>query len=134
MKIIVHISGGTKMGLDIIRMAPAGDFRAGSYSGFMSWRETLAELVDINLGCMKGFTIDGIPWTGEEPFYQLLSHSDCDGSLSAYECEELVRDFETWDQQAERDYGKDSYFKKLYDTWWEFCCDVVTDGGTLEFA
>jgi len=81
------------MGLDVTCKCRKINFRAGSYSGFGHWRRILAKLVNIDLDEMEGF--DGtIQWTGDERFYELFNHSDCDGTLTPNQCKELLKDFE----------------------------------------
>ncbi|TMS00140.1 hypothetical protein [Nonomuraea basaltis] len=69
-----------------------------SYSGFGSFRDRLAQAEGFDLREMAGFAPFDAPedWTGKpwdtvhttlEP---LLNHSDCDGYLDAYECEQVI--------------------------------------------
>jgi len=76
------------MGLDIGCNCGCTNFRAGSYGGYSEWRRALAHTAGIELAEMQGFTADAEPkqWTGEEPFYELLYHSDCESA-------ELLKDF-----------------------------------------
>jgi len=72
-----------------------------SYSGFMEFRNKLANQIAINLNEMEGF--DGHEkWNMEsDPIMMLLNHSDCDGELTAEQCrviaprlKELIADWE----------------------------------------
>ena len=65
-----------------------------AYSGFMAFRERLAAAEGLNLREMKGFggekswdTSNGDPITTLKP---LLYHSDCDGHLDPWECEQVL--------------------------------------------
>lgn len=81
------------MGLDI---RPGG--ASWSYSGFHEFRVRLAAEEGFVLAEMQGF---GAPWRNEQPgirgwdeikspLVPLLNHSDCEGYLDAYECEEML--------------------------------------------
>lgn len=54
----------------------------GAYSGFNTFRETLAQLIGMNLRSMEGFGGD-VPFESneKEPLNILLNHSDCDGEI-----------------------------------------------------
>jgi len=81
------------MGLGI---SPGG--ASWSYHGFGRFRERLAEAEGFNLREMRGFKPFDAPetWVGkswddvETPLKPLLNHSDCDGYLDDYECEEVL--------------------------------------------
>lgn len=95
------------------------DIRPGhacwSYSGFNMFRRALAAEEGIDLNQMVGFGGER-PWEtshGEHitPLAPLLNHSDCDGYLEGYECEEVLPRLklilDRWaaaDNWAERDY------------------------------
>jgi len=81
------------MGLDVSCECGAYGFRAGSYSGFHYWRVKLAKSVGIELDKMSGFG-GSVIWTEDEPHYELLDHSDCEGEITAQQCEKLLEDFE----------------------------------------
>lgn len=75
-----------------LRIEPGG--AAWSYGGFSRFRERLAALEGIDLNKMRGFggkreweTVSGLPITLLEP---LLNHSDCEGYLDAYECDQMI--------------------------------------------
>ena len=76
------------MGLDFV-----GSDAHWSYSGFMKFRRRLASEIGINLDEMQGFIEvyeNGISRsTIDDDIVPLLNHSDCDGELSAEECETI---------------------------------------------
>ena len=127
------------MGLDISLWEPVkGGFRAGSYGGFMNWRRKLADSVGIDLDSMQGFKENGTVWSGYEPFYELLHHSDCDGVLWWDECEELLKDFEPHrDKFVEylSDNGIiESYYLEKYDAWFQIIKACIDVEGMLRFG
>jgi hypothetical protein len=78
------------MGLSI---HPGG--AAWSYSGFASFRRRLAADEGIELQRMVGFGAGEQPWTTSNGYEitvlaPLLNHSDCDGYLDRYECEQML--------------------------------------------
>lgn len=124
------------MGLDISLMVFKDSFRAGSYSGFGDFRTKLAEMGDVLLEVMVGFGGD-IPWTEDEAFYELLNHSDCDGELHPYECKELIKDFEKYQEEwllKVEEEGLSPYYIGKYETWLEFLRQCVAESGVLHFG
>lgn len=82
------------MGLDIWCKCDGVEFRAGSYSGYNAWRETLAELAGIkNLEAWWKEQGSALNRKGETPFHELINFSDCEGKLPYKECVELLADF-----------------------------------------
>jgi hypothetical protein len=127
------------MGLDIsLWESVKGGFRAGSYSGFGNWRTKLAESVGIYLNQMQGFTENGTKWSGHEPFYELLYHSDCDGVLWWDECENLLEDFGLYRDKFIKylsDEGiTELYYLEKYDSWFQIIKKCVEIEGMLRFG
>ena len=110
------------MGLDVDLVVSIRSFRAGSYGGFNSFREAIAEATGTILGDMVGFGGQK-EWSGEEPFYYLLDHSDCDGEI--YDLEELLQDFKKHRETVFEFLGEDQYNKDKYDLW----IGVLEEGG-----
>jgi len=81
------------MGLDLELEVVDPRFHVSfAYSGFARFRERLAETaLGIDLRSMKGFGGEG-EWSAflDDPLYNLLYHSDCDGELEDIECEGLA--------------------------------------------
>lgn len=74
------------MGLDFTANVPQDDDSPRwSYSGFNSFRERLAEAINVPLRSMVGFGGDQ-EWDADDPIVPLLNHSDCDGELSPDDC------------------------------------------------
>lgn len=65
-------------------------FRAGSYSGYNTFRNLLAK-------AFHGVSADDI-WSNEDnyegsPFYEMINFSDCDGVIGPYDSDKLHQDF-----------------------------------------
>jgi hypothetical protein len=124
------------MGLDIQCKCDKISFRAGAYSGFGEFREKLAKIIGVNLDNMVGFGGQVI-WTKNEPFYELLNHSDCDGELTPIDCKELTQDFETYKKQILETWKDEAEFwwleAKIKD-WEEAVNHCATENCTLEFC
>jgi len=91
-----------------IRFVP--ESASWSYGGFDEFRKRLAIEIGLDLDQMKGFGGD-ISWDVADPITLLLSHSDCEGSLSPIECQQIaprLRDlFSTWSSELGTDEGYD---------------------------
>jgi len=97
------------MGLDIHCVCGEIHFRAGAYDYFALWRTILAKIGGVDLYKMRGF--NGFrQWTGNERFYELLCHSDCEGVLIPSECKNLLKDFKWLEKRlASRDSTEEIY-------------------------
>jgi deoxyribodipyrimidine photolyase len=110
------------MGLDICveKRVDILSFRAGSYSGFMTFRKELAKMVS------NSSVEDYFAGKCEElPFAELIDHSDCDGELNYDECLELKRDFDQYEEQANK--HEDEFFRTRYSKWKQAVDLVVAD-------
>lgn len=80
-----------------------------AYGGFMRFRKRLATGIGIDLEEMFGFSEEGGRMWGDidSPLVAFLNHSDCDGELSAAECEKvrpaLIEAMKSW---PEDDYDR----------------------------
>ena len=69
-----------------------GNFRAGSYSGYSSFRNWLCQFAT---GSAPERIWEGPYDAGDSrPFFQLINFSDCEGTIGATACAKLARDFE----------------------------------------
>ena len=83
------------------------EFRAGSYSGYNRWRESLAQLV--------GKTITEI-WNNSSPkgpFTELINFADNEGTIGPKTSKKLALDFLKYEEQAKA-HGTDGYFYETY--------------------
>lgn len=106
-------------------------FRAGSYSGYNSWRNELAKLAGYPE--IKGRFDEGA-WQEESgPFWDLINFSDCDGVIGTAACKNLLADFLAFDAQAKVHAGPhNEYFYEVYK---EFThgLTLAADNGVLDF-
>jgi hypothetical protein len=96
-------------------------FRAGSYSGYNSWRRALCEAI-------HGVS-DVEFWKDEEnfigqPFYELINFSDCEGQIGPKVAEKLYQDFANPENEKKfLDYCKakfeTEYLEEFYQANWE---------------
>jgi hypothetical protein len=120
-------------------------FRAGSYSGYSSWRRTLANMIgwDIEDLWRKVATLiqrtENINDVLSEndyvkidiPFVELLHFSDCEGFIGPKTSAKLHTDFLEWDEKAKTvDQG---YFYEKYQEWTK-AFEVASDGGCVVFC
>ena len=87
-------------------------FRAGSYGGYNGWRELLAlAALDVLPGVIWRDPADWI----DQPFFELINFSDCEGVIGPEACADLAADF-----TAHRDTmltDGEEWFIELYDIW-----------------
>lgn len=124
-----------------------GSFRAGSYSGYGSWRKTLAELIGWeieNLWRHVGTLVqrnenlndvlnENDDFKVDIPFVELLNFSDCEGFIGPKTSVKLYLDFLEWDERAKNFDSQNSYFYEKYQEWTE-AFKVASDGGCVIFC
>ena len=114
-------------------------FRAGSYSGYNSWRRALCEAIH---------GVDDVEfWKNEEnfscqPFYELINFSDCEGQIGPEVSEKLYQDF--MDPENEKkflDYCKakfeTEYLEEFYQANWEDfkkAFEIARHGGLVQWC
>lgn len=64
------------------------------------------------------------------PFYELRNHSDCDGQLSSFDCEQLLKDFEEYEEAFRTKYPE-SY--EVYYDMMELIRECVDCDGIIDF-
>lgn len=116
-------------------------FRAGSYSGYNSWREQLAKIAgyesveyvwndwDQNVRYMKLNKINGVV-KPMKPFYELINFSDAEGTIGPEICKKLYKDFIDFDQKAKL---SDEYFYIKYKEWTEAFRVASIGNGVVNF-
>ena len=73
-------------------------FRAGSYSGYGEWRDTLAKVgAGFAGGSKEAWHHDGENY----PFEELINYSDADGYMAAPITDKLCSDFVSFDKEME---------------------------------
>lgn len=120
-------------------------FRAGSYSGYSSWRKTLARLIGWEVEDLwahvatlvqRNDNLNGVLSESDEfsvdiPFIELLNFSDCEGFIGPKTSAKLHSDFLEWDEKAKAvDQG---YFYEKYKDWTK-AFEVASDGGCVVFC
>ena len=113
------------MGLIIQLLEPSEyDSVSMDYSGFDVLRRQLCDVANVPF----------IEYIGKQrddgAFYELRNHSDCDGQLSSYECQELLKDFEEYEESFKAKYPE-SY--EDYCNLMELMRECVDSYGIIEF-
>lgn len=103
-------------------------FRAGSYGGYSSWRNRLAELAGYDP--IEDRHDKGAWATDGGPFWELINFSDCEGVIGAAVSKKLLVDFLAFDAAAKTHGGE--YFYEVYR---EFTKGLTfaADDGALQF-
>ena len=125
-----------------------GSFRAGSYSGYSSWRRTLAKMIGweiedlwqhVGTLVQRNENLNDVLNESDElkvdiPFVELLNFSDCEGFIGPKTSAKLHADFLEWDEKAKvSDPFKGGYFYETYKEWTE-AFKVASDGGCVIFC
>jgi len=128
---------------DISSDSESGHFSAGSYGGYGIWRNHLIEMCgynslidvcnDIDFSkSVRYYKLNEIK-TGvkfnSEPFYEIISFTDCDGSVGSEISKKLYNDFVNFDDKAKEQYD---YFYELYSNFKE-AFRVASDNGLVNF-
>lgn len=103
-------------------------FRAGSYSGYNSFRRTLSMAV---LGVEPGTVWANPDAYRDKPFFELINFADNEGTIGHEAAARLAHDF---DEHRERVLPSlpDDWYRECYDTWQKACHDA-SDGGMIDF-
>lgn len=99
-------------------------WRAGSYSGYNSWRNNLAKLA--------GWESDHDAWENGklgDSFYELINFSDCEGTLGTEVCKKLLKDFIEFEDKVNKN---DTYFYNLY-LEWKKAFTIAAENGAISF-
>lgn len=104
-------------------------FRAGSYSGYNQWRNTLAFLSGHG-SAEHAWELckDGLP--ADKPFIELINFSDCEGTIGPKTATKLLADFEKYDKAAQT--VEDPWFYSLYEEWRK-AFQMASDNGFISF-
>ena len=119
-------------------------FRAGSYSGYGSWRKTLAKLIGweiedlwrhVGTLVQRNENLNDVlnendRFSVDIPFVELLHFSDCEGFIGPKTSAKLHEDFLEWNEKAKVDQG---YFYEIYQEWTK-AFEVASDGGCVIFC
>lgn len=102
-------------------------FRAGSYGGYNEWREQLSQ-VALNVS-------PHVVWNNPAkfagmPFVELINFSDCEGILGTEVCQKLLKDFGTF--QAQADQQHDEWFTRKYNEWHK-AFEYAAQNGYIDF-
>ena len=124
-----------------------GSFRAGSYSGYSSWRRTLAKMIgweiedlwrNVETLVQRNENLNDVLNENDRlsvdiPFVELLHFSDCEGFIGPKTSAKLHSDFLEWDEKAKNFDSQNSYFYETYQEWTE-AFKVASDGGCVIFC
>lgn len=110
------------------------NFRAGSYSGYYEFRNTLAKIAGYpEHYSERRNTTDNFSYccciATEGPFYELINFSDCEGTIDFKISEKLYKDFVNYhDIAKEQDY----FFLTTYEN---FMCafEIAKNNGAVSF-
>jgi len=139
-------SEGIKNG-EYISEGIQGSFRAGSYSGYGSWRRILAEMIgweiedlwrSVETLVQRNENLNDVlnendRFSVDIPFVELLHFSDCEGFIGPKTSAKLHSDFLEWDENAKNFDSQNSYFYETYQEWTE-AFKVASDGGCVIFC
>jgi hypothetical protein len=124
----------TDLAPGIYSFAKSGSFRAGSYSGYNQWRDTLAEMVGypalVEAPNASNSRHAAAAWGGHVgPFFELIHFSDCDGVIGTTISAKLAKEFAEHQAKAE---GIGGYFAEKYADW-RNAFEQAAHGGFVAF-
>lgn len=99
----------------------SGGFRAGSYSGYNTWREELAKFAGYPAVAPEraergSSRHDSGAWQADGgPFWELINFSDCEGTIGPIASAKLAKDFA--ENQSRADEYSDPSWRQLYTAW-----------------
>lgn len=128
------LADGWHEGMRCELLGPFGGFKAGSYSGYNSWREWLAKLA--------GYPALDSPETEHKhcagawaassgPFWELINFYDNEGEIGPVVSAKLAADFAEWDERAQAA-SPEGWEHDLYRLW-RLAFEWASDGGCVEF-
>jgi len=88
-------------------------FRAGSYSGYGRYRDTLSMFVGMDPGVLRE---DPIKFENY-PFFEQVWFSDCDGFIGPIVSRKLYLDYYFYQEKFQEEFAGDEYSLFLYDQW-----------------
>lgn len=109
-----------------------GGFRAGSYSGYNSWRSLLCQMAN---GCDNAAR----PINGWDYFDKLIYFSDCDGTIGSTVARELLREFVEFDERAKEFAAQLPDGVRWKENWyewyqkWHVAFEYAAQGGVVLF-
>lgn len=115
-------------------------FRAGSYSGYSTWRRALCEHF---LGVQPQVVWNNPDDYKDKPFFELIMFSDCEGYLSTEVCKKLSNDFESnrdklptpiGTEVAEISYGTPDHLIARYNSFAKGLKIAAENNGVLDFC
>ena len=118
-------------------------FRAGSYSGYGEWRDTLAKVgAGFAGGSEEAWRHDGEDY----PFEQLINYSDAEGYIAAPVTDKLCSDFVSFEKEVKDVVDKawlkihptieltgedKDWFLAKWEEWKNAMCDASQDGAVM---
>jgi len=114
---------------DTMPDAEGMSFRAGSYSGYTEFRKQLAEGAGLDLSAIWADPLGH----QDEPFFELLNFSDCEGTIGPEAAKDLYEDFLKYRTAFISKQRGDEYAIERYDNWTE-ACRLASDGGLISFG
>lgn len=110
-------------------------FRAGSYSGYSHWRNTLSMLArDLSADALHALPAE----KRAGPFVEQISFTDCDGSIGSTVAAKLAKDYAEWQERIEarcaamENQEEARRFMSLYAEW-RHAFEIAASNGVVIF-
>lgn len=110
---------------------------AGSYSGYNTWREKLAQMAGYQPVPVVRYTVEemrhdaGAHAAGSGPFYELIWFSDCEGTIGTEVCAKLAKDFSEFHVKAAAFNGGMWWLDKYNE--WRAAFELAAQSGCICF-
>jgi hypothetical protein len=108
-------------------------FRAGTYSGYNTFRDLLSQIA---LGVeAKAVWVEEEKYVGK-PFYEMINFSDCEGNFGPQMSDKLHKDYmehrETFHEKIKSKNPYEGYYESVYDNFMKGF-EIASKGGILSF-
>jgi hypothetical protein len=108
-------------------------FRAGSYSGYNRFRESIAFLA---LGVSPKTIWENTEAYKNKPFFELINFSDCEGVIGPVTSAKLFQDFKDFEAEIEKKSiaghgGASEWFMESYRNWMK-AFEIAADSGFVK--
>lgn len=132
-----HYQRQDELNMDLVySYKSAFSFRAGGYGSYNNWREELAKIAGWPLSSYEMYnkiqpSYAAPAWKADSgPFWELINFSDCEGTIGPITSAKLLKDFEKYQEKANK--HVDTWFLDKYLNW-KKAFKIASQNGAVDF-